>query len=151
MNRAKIKAQVHYNQYTGDFTRIQAPRQGAVKLGIISGANFDDGDIKILGEWCRVGRIAWIYMTGKEPKGYVLHKDGDTKNWKWDNLIEGTTATAVHAGIGSCSWVEKKNRWQCYVPIDRTPVYVGLFKTREEGVEANKKKLESAGVIRASN
>lgn len=33
-------------------------------------------------------RVAWILKTGKWPTGNVLFRDGDTTNFKWDNLKE---------------------------------------------------------------
>jgi hypothetical protein len=86
-NQYQLKRHVHYNPYTGDFTRIQQPANGTRCLGKITGKMLlEQGKIKIMSVPYRAARLAHLYMTGKMPDGHIDHIDGDASNFRWDNL-----------------------------------------------------------------
>jgi hypothetical protein len=132
-NKYELKRQIHYNQYTGQFTRIIKQHMGKNALGAVTGPTaIEKGAMKINYKWYQLSRLAYMYMTGEWPKGYVFHIDGDATNFKWSNLRSST-------GLGySSTWVEGKNRFQVYFKHQ----YLGIFKTTDEADEAIKKHYE---------
>jgi hypothetical protein len=121
-NKYELKRQIHYNQYTGEFTRIIKQHTGKNGLGKVSGPKARQGDINIAGTWYRLNRLAWMYMTGEWPVGYVVHIDGNRDNFKWSNL-------KASKFIGySITFIESKNRFQVYFK-DK---YLGFFKTQND-------------------
>ena len=47
-NKFQLKRHIHYNQFTGEFTRIQQHQAGRNYIGKIDTTNLADGKIKIL-------------------------------------------------------------------------------------------------------
>jgi len=133
-NKFQLKAHLHYNQYTGDFTRIQAPLGARDCIGKVSGDKADKGKVSIYGEWYQLGRLAFLYMTGKYPDGFVCHKDGNVKNLKWANLEVRQAAGSLtcRRDSGSITWVDAKNRHQVYIGKK----YIGVYKTLEDAQAA---------------
>jgi len=131
-NKYQLQRYIHYNQYTGVFTRIQKSSTGPSSLGTVkmSGHKSSSGEIKIMGEWYRLAHLAWLYMTSAWPAGYVTHKDGDIHNYAWSNLREG----AAEDGY-AVTWIEKRQRFQVYT--NKNPrTYVGCFRDIESVKEA---------------
>ena len=82
-NKYELKRHIHYNQYTGQFTRIIKQRMGKNSLGAITGPKaIEKGALRIRNDWYRLSRLAYMYMTGEWPEGYLFHIDGDTTNFK---------------------------------------------------------------------
>jgi len=133
-NKLQLKAHLHYNQYTGDFTRIQAPLGGKDCIGKVSGYKAGEGEVKILGECYQMGRLAFLYMTGKYPDGFVCHKDGNVKNLKWANLEVRAAARSLtcRQGVGSIAYIDAKKRHQVYIGKK----YIGVYKTLEDAQAA---------------
>lgn len=129
-NKYQLKRHVHYNQYTGVFTRIQQPTMGAQCIGEIKIPPLANGGrIQILKCYYQASHLAYLYMTGKFPDGKIRHIDGDLTNFKWENL---RLDEKTFEGIGSVTWIEKNKRYQAYIGKK----YIGLFKTSEEATSA---------------
>jgi hypothetical protein len=121
-NKFQLKQYMHYNQYTGQFTRIQAATAGRDALGTVSGPKAKQGQIRLHGVWYELNRLAFLYMTGEYPKGIVRHIDGSKENLAWSNLKD-----VVPIG-GRIAWIERRGRYQVY----SGKKYVGSYKTRPE-------------------
>jgi hypothetical protein len=119
-NKYDLKRHIHYNPYTGEFTRISKNGFGPNPLGSVSGPKAKDGNIRIQGDWYRLARLAWMYMTGEWHSGNIFHADGDQSNYKWSNLKQSDGY--------QISWIKSRKRHQIYF----REKYLGSYKTREE-------------------
>jgi hypothetical protein len=77
--------------------------------------------IKINGRRYRPSHLAWLYMTGRWPKRFVLAIDGDNLNIRWDNLREASSAPnrlsrSNASGYRGVSAYGKK--WRAQIMID---------------------------------
>jgi hypothetical protein len=134
-NKFELKRQIHYNQYTGEFTRLIKQHTGQNRLGKLRGIKAEGkGEINILGNWYMLSRLAWMYMTGSWPDGYVYHIDGDKSNYKWENLRQSS-------GLGySITFIENKNRFQVYFKRK----YLGLFESRNDAEKCIEKHYKNS-------
>lgn len=86
-------------------------------------------------------RLAWLYMTGKEPKEMIDHKDGNGLNNKWLNLREANksqNARNCKVKSNSKSGVKgiSKNRKGYLVKV-----CLGTYSTMEEALEVYNKAI----------
>ena len=120
-----FKRHIHYNPYTGQFTRIQQPLHGK-HVGIM---RTKKRSFKLQQEWYMFNIVAWIYMTGERPKNRIRFKDGNPQNLKFDNLTLESTA---------CYARKKGSKWYSYfyLPYERIQYHVGAYDTEEQAREA---------------
>lgn len=87
--QAHLKSLFHYDPETGLFTRACTRRRW--KAGQIAGT-VAGGYISINVDRTvyRAHRLAWVYMTGAEPKAGIDHINGDPLDNRWANLREAT-------------------------------------------------------------
>lgn len=141
-NKYQLKRHIHYNQFTGVFTRIQQPLTGPDRIGEIANKELlGNGKIQILQEKYMATHLAYLYVTGMVPDGRISHIDGDHSNFKWDNLL---LAKRTYQGDGNITWVSKNQRYQAYIGKK----YLGLFKTVEGAVAALDVAQPSSGMTR---
>lgn len=121
-----FKRYIHYNPHTGEFTRIQKTG-GKVQLGKIkSSTNHHSVSIRITGEWYQLNRIAWIYMTGEQPKNRIKHINDNIEDYKWNNLTLETRAGLVR---------KRGNRWNGYFyDKEQKQHNAGTYDTEEEAL-----------------
>lgn len=65
-----------------------------------------------------VHRLAWLLMTGEEPKGAVYHLNGDKQDNRWSNLGD--------------KWGNEIKKFQAKVRVNGKAVSLGYFRTAEE-------------------
>jgi hypothetical protein len=95
--------------------------------------------IHIDGERYRTSRLAWLYMTGKWPKRFVIPVDGDKLNIRWSNLREASSApnrlsrsnTSGYRGVSAFG-----KKWRAQIMIDGEQHHLGIFATQEEAAAA---------------
>lgn len=94
-----------------------------------------------------VHRIAWLLHYGEWPDGQVDHVDGDGLNNKISNLrCVSNQLNAMNQKMRSDNssgfvGVRKHglvDRWQARVVQNGSEIYLGLFKTKEEAIEARR-------------
>jgi hypothetical protein len=92
-----------------------------VRAGNIAGYVRKNGRrvISIDGKTYRCNKLAFLYMTGKFPDKEVDHKDGNTRNEKWENLREATR---------SQNTTNQRNTGKYLKGVDITPF--GKFRAR---------------------
>ena len=85
ITEARLKERLHYDPDTGIFTWLKMSRQPK-RLGSVAGGRCD-GYIQIYldGLIYRAHRLAWLYMTGEWPVGYLDHKNGVRDDNRWCN------------------------------------------------------------------
>lgn len=89
-----LRTLIHYDQSTGEFTRIAhvfsktGRRSGQSKLGpmmrkpnVVGYIVFSVNRTSVLAH-----RLAWLYMTGEWPPGVIDHINGERADNRWENL-----------------------------------------------------------------
>ena len=137
-----LKSKLHYNPDSGDFTSIKT---GKV-VGWIS-----DGRYRIIsvdGKRYPAHRLAWFYVTGKQPKEQIDHKDQNKQYNRFENLREATASenrcnvsmrSSNKSGFKGVSFDEKRNKWRSHICVNRKIRYLGLYDTPELASKAYKK------------
>ena len=112
----KLREILFYNHETGEW-RWLVKRTGKNNNNIAGHINkLGYRIIKINNKAYKAHRLAFIYMTGNEPIGFVDHKDGNPSNNKWDNLRQ-------------CS--NGQNIQNSKIRIDNKTGYKGVYIKRE--------------------
>lgn len=95
---------------------------------------------------CQV--IAWLLMTRRWPKQLVTFKDRDTTNCRWRNLLPITESelrkltrlqsnnTSGHRGV---SYDRVRNKYACYVQVDRRRIFFERFRLKRSAVRARER------------
>ena len=97
-----------------------------------------------------VPRIVFFYMTGKWPNRYVVHKNGNAADNRWENLMEADTPRAgvSHSSIyESVTWrTEEDLLILSMISSGKALVSVADVLGRSLGsVKSRKRKLKKAG------
>ena len=89
-------------------------------------------------------RLAFLFMTGKWPRGLIDHADTDIVNNRWLNLRLATRAqNAVNAstpksntsGVKGVYLHKESGRWYAQIFINSKAKRLGYFTTKEEAAE----------------
>lgn len=139
----RIKELYHYDPLTGVFTR-KVDRH-SWKAGDIAGT-LSCGYISISIDYkvYRAHRLAWVYMTGREPQHHIDHINGNKTDNRWSNLREATQAENVLNRKMSCTnksghkgiWQRKSGRYTARVEMDGVRKNLGTYSTKEEAKAA---------------
>lgn len=133
----RLREVVSYNPETGHFTR---------KNGEPSGSISDQGyiRIKIQDRSYQAHRLAWLYMTGKNPVEQIDHINGDRLNNKFSNLREASRLQNNRNSV-SKSYVndlprgvaiaQPSGRFKAYIRTSGKQRHLGTFDTPEEASE----------------
>lgn len=144
LTQQTLKKLMHYDPYTGVFTRIKSPWHPA-SVGVEAGSTKKHGnvfyrEISIFNRPYQGHRLAFLYMTGEWPNGLVDHKDRDGLNNRWVNLrIATLSQNAANAkrystnssGFKGVTYHRGVGRWQAQIKKDGKNFYLGLHDTPE--------------------
>jgi len=122
----------------------------------------DEGHVrlKIKNRQIYARRAIYILMTGRNPPGPLILKDGDKGNLKWANIAVKETKKSlaekraarlaarkpkpVYPGV-VYDWYDKK--WLAVINLAKfVTIRVGVFATDSEAIKARADKLESMGL-----
>lgn len=84
LTQERLKLQTHYDPETGVMTRYGKQIQGRNIRGAAK--------VMIDYRSYTVAQLAFLYMTGKLPSGFVMRRDADNTNDRWDNLYIAPTS-----------------------------------------------------------
>lgn len=129
--RNRLFELVYYVPETGIFYSIKTNKQ----IGSTKNSRVPYVLIGIDGKQYYAHRLAWVYMTGEEPKDIIDHKDGNGLNNKWENLREANKRqNAANSKVKSTSKLGvrgiSKNREGYLVRI-----CLGTYETLEEAIK----------------
>ena len=138
-----LRTLLAYDPETGIFTwKIANSR--CVKVGQIAGARSTVGYWEVRwngGRSQKAHRVAWLYVHGRWPNGYIDHINGDRGDNRIANLREATNAENVAnapprsdntSGIKGVYWDRRRSRWAVRVRRRGYPDYHVSFGTLEE-------------------
>lgn len=139
----RLKELFSYNPTDGVFIRIMKTAYNS-HVGDVAGTTDKYGNVKIGidGKIYHAHRLAWLYMNGVNPTGYISHIDGDLKNNRIKNLSLINYCVVSEADInkrGSISFHKTKKRWQTRMYIFRKHMYIGDYHLYEDAVSGLEK------------
>lgn len=148
LTQQRLKELLHYNPNTGVWTWL-VTRNHLAKMGDVAGGVRDQGRYKgwfisVDNRQYPASRLAFLYMTGKWPKGLVDHENGQELDCRWTNLREATYAqnsqnqgvrknnTSGVSGVHEIS----PGKWRARIGVNRKRIDLGVFGSKDEAVAA---------------
>lgn len=141
LTQEELKAQLHYNEDTGIFTRIKIIKNSHAKIGDVAGNSHHSGYvfIRVNGKLHQAHRLAFLYMTGNFPVDCTDHINGIKNDNSWRNLREATRSQNMKNRVmtkgnktGYIGVFENGKRFNAVARLNGSPNYLGTFKTAEE-------------------
>ena len=143
LTQARLKELFHYDPDTGIFVRKKTVCATA-KEGQVSGYIHTAS-----GYWItcidyvdyKHHRLAWLYMTGRYPKEWLDHINGDRKDNRFVNLREATKAqNSYNSGIPKTNtsgykgvyWSGQVSKWFAKIVIQKKQINLGFFTDKED-------------------
>lgn len=96
--------------------------------------------LKIKKRMYRAHRIIWAIVTGKWPKNFIDHKNGNGHDNRWENLREATyTENNLNkmlvksvSGLRRVVWNKDNRTWMARIKHRGKLRHLGCFATKEE-------------------
>ena len=152
LSQEHLKRVLHYNKDTGMFTwKVKVNTR--INPGDIAGSTTTSG----AGRQCRritidsisyaSARLAWLYVTGKEPELQIDHEDGNSLNDKWLNLRDVSSSTnsknqklrsSNTSGCMGVGWDKRESCWQARINAAGQQKHLGHFANLEEAIKVRK-------------
>lgn len=134
IDQKTLKEKINYCSETGEFKR-NGKILGNSRKDRVCGHINDQGYrlISIDGETYRAHRLAWIYMTGEEPKE-IDHVNGIRSDNRFENLRnvshqENQKNMRMHkdnkSGISGVSWNKDKEKWRVRISVNGKETFLG--------------------------
>lgn len=145
----RLRDLLEYDPATGIFRwriagRRVNPHEGK-EAGAVSRGRVNSIVIRIDCRMYHASRLAWLYVYGEWPRGFVDHKNRDRLDNRIDNLRDATRAqngwnstrsrhnTSGHKGVG---FVKPTGKWRAIITCNGKAHFLGGFLTKEEAVHA---------------
>ena len=142
---AALREWLNYDPLTGVFTWAKKPNRRIV-IGRQAGSNTKGRPrISINGVDLFASRIAWAYVHGSFPSGLIDHINGNPCDNRISNLRDvspmgnsqnmrtpGKLNTSGFLGV----MAGRNGKWRAQIKIEKTPVDLGEYKTKEEAAAA---------------
>lgn len=147
ITQERLKEILHYDPETGVFTWLvrtaRCVRVGAIASGMDTKGY---GRIMIKRKAYKAHRLAWLYVYGEMPKGFLDHIDRNPANNRISNLRETTHAHNLQnqdrcykgnkLGILGVSYVKADRVYVAHIKLDGLQRQLGRFQTAELAKEA---------------
>lgn len=155
----RLRELLHYDPETGVFTR--AVRAGHAAAGSLAGCLDCHGyiRIKVAGDYFRAHRLAWLYVHGAWPAGFIDHVNGVRNDNRMLNIRCGTNAQNLQNlkssrrgknGGYPLGVYKQKNRFKAVIQRNGKSLFVGSFLTPEAAhaaYVAEKRRLHEFGTL----
>lgn len=149
LTQARVKELLHYNPDTGVFTWIKKSKK-SIPIGAIAGSRHNQGYSSLRIDYKRylAHRIAWLYVFGEMPVGFVDHINRDRSDNRISNLRIVTRSENQQnhklrkdntSGFSGISRDRRSGKWHARIWINGKSSNVGLFQTIGEAIDARQK------------
>lgn len=142
----RLKQVIVYDPETGAMRH--KGRQG-VRDGSSAGALDAEGYlvVRIDAIKHRANRLAWLYMTGKQPEGQIDHINGIRSDDRFCNLRMVSNKqngrnqrkqSGNKSGVTGVCWHKRYSKWIAQIRVDGKYIYLGMFSSIEAAAAARK-------------
>lgn len=148
MNQETLKKRLHYNSSTGEFTYLEDVGR-KMKKGDIAGGLKSNGyvQIRVAGKRYLAHRLAWLWMTGSFPDGYIDHINHNVADNSWSNLRLATASenqfNRFQKGKG-VTFSAELQKWVARAVIEGKHIFLGAFTNYDDALSARHKFAEKA-------
>lgn len=143
ISQDELKKFLSYDEFTGEFTWISGEKY---LIGKVAGWIENNGyrRIKVNREIYLAHRLAFLYMTGKEPLDMVDHIDNNKSNNIWINLREcnneqnqqNHVKARVNSKTGVLGVYLRYGKYRACIRVNGKGENIGAFETLEEAKNA---------------
>lgn len=144
IDQNQLKELLSYNPDTGVFIWLKSYNNAVTgKQAKTKGRN-GYIDIKIKGVRYYAHRLAWLYMTGEQPKNVIDHIDRDKTNNKFNNLRDVSVKENINNQIkpnannstGVRGVMPYINGYSSQISVNGKNIHLGVFKSIEDAEAA---------------
>lgn len=143
LSAERLRSVLSYDPETGVFTW----KPGAARANEIAGTTHCKGyrQISVDGGIYLAHRLAWLYVHGVFPAGFLDHCDRDRMNNRINNLREVTGSQNQQnrlaprnstSGLKGVCWDKSRQKWSAHIRVNDKQKTIGRFDTREEAYAA---------------
>lgn len=137
LTASRVRDLLIYSPEDGTF--VWRERRSNVAAGSPAGSIKTAGyrGIKINERMFQASRLAWLWVHGRWPTGYIDHIDGDRANNRLSNLRDVTPTQNKYnsspflnskSGIKGVTWCKQTNKWKARISIVRyKTLHIGFF------------------------
>lgn len=148
----ELESFTEYNAASGEFV-VTVPRSTSYQAGDAMGYIDPHGYYKIgLNKAVYlISRLVWLWHTGDWPKHRIDHIDQNKLNNKIENLRDASAyfnnkngkTRASKSGMTGINWHKKAKKWMACVTVAYDTIYLGLFLSIEEAIEARNTAIQN--------
>lgn len=155
LTQAELMEELEYNPETGAFLRLK--KKARFNIGDVAGSKPDVNGyiaIKLNGVLYRAHRLAWLYVHGEWPEGFLDHKNGDPSDNRIENLRLASRGENMHnrkintnnqsgtKGVSKCSdcdtWIvqirhNKVNYYKRFKELEDAVWYANVLREELHG------------------
>ena len=145
-----LKELLSYDKETGVFT-WKVNKHPRVKTGSVAG-HFDTKGyviLKVNRIRYKAHRVAWFFVNGKEPNGFIDHINGKESDNRICNLREsdfrtnGANRKSHRSGrLVGANFEKKSSRWRSSFRLKNKGYFLGYFDSEKDASEAYFKAVE---------
>ncbi len=136
MNQKELKELLSYDPDTGIWSWLKGLRGTKYSLGPVAETGKKYARVKLNSRSYSLHRLAFLYMEGAMPSGFVDHISGDPSDNRWCNLRHATPAINTRnsrmfstntSGIMGVAWNERDKRWHVRINTDEGRKHFGYY------------------------
>jgi len=149
LTQERLKALFDYDETTGLFTWKKQNGSGKGVEGKKAGYKGSDGYIRLRIDfkYCNAHRLAWLYVHGVTPNGFIDHINGIRSDNRMVNLRDVSHSMNLQnrrvsqknnksSGLLGVSFENSLNKFRARISINGKQKHLGLFDTKEEAHQA---------------
>jgi len=167
LTRDYLLEAITYNLLTGDMHWLNRPRHHFVSEHQMNAwnARWSGEACGSIGNHGYIGihlnyklhlahRLAWLYVTGELPTGYIGHINHTRTDNKWVNLrsvekVENhkniSLSSANTSGATGLSWDKERSKWLVHITLNKRLKYLGRFACYDDAVAERKRAEKQYG------
>lgn len=151
LSHDELRSLLHYDEAAGVFTRLVGRKGGK----LVAGSARKDGYVRISinGRAYLAHRLAWFFVYGTWPLGFLDHRDGNPSNnclanlrpaTQPENMANAKRRSDNKSGFKGVNWFPSVKKWGARISKNGKRQFLGYFDTAEE---AGRAYAEAAGEV----